>query len=99
MLHGITFLQVKPTVRIDRILQMMMESLILFYGPHRSPRLQERLGQCAQAGSDLHDRIRCRNLGEFDGLPHDIAIDQEILPQKPARRVTQAGQELTGFVR
>ena len=62
--------------------QKIREPLIFFDCKHASPRLENKFGKCTKAWPYFHHVVVRRKLRPLDNPTAEIAIVQEILPQR-----------------
>lgn len=80
----------------DIVSQVLGKRGVALHGPELRATSKDSLGQCAQAGADFYDRASFADVGEFNRLAHNIAIDQEILSQLFVGQMLQLIEELSG---
>ena len=99
LVHGVAFEQVEASgvLLLKGFAEMLVEDAILFDGPDFGTGGEQGGGEGAQTGAHLDDGIRGCDTGEIERLAHDVAVDQEVLPQEAFGAVSKAGEQVAGF--
>ena len=99
VIHGVGFEEVEATrmKRGDLLDQVAGEHGVTLHGPDLGAGFKQGARERAEAGPDLDHALTRGDLGELDGLSHDVAIDKKVLAEAVLGMHAQLGESFAGF--
>jgi hypothetical protein len=73
---------------------MGVKRAIFLHRPNLRACFQQRGRERPQSRSHFNDDVARFHLGQLERFPHDVAVDEEILPKKPLGRVAKLSEEV-----
>jgi hypothetical protein len=98
VIDGVAFKEMEGVgeTREERRFEVGVEVTVEFDGPEIGAGFEDGGGERAESGADLDDGVTGAHAGEFEGFKDDVAVHEEVLPERALGKVAELAEEIAG---